>query len=91
MMPIWDIWWAWIAAALILAIFELFLPGFIFVGFALGAAVVGVLVALGLGFSLAWSLVIFAVVSVAAWVILRAAFGVRKGQVQTFHRDINED
>lgn len=90
-MVLWDIWWVWIAAALVLAILELFAPGFIFVGFALGAAVVGVILAIGLTPSLPWLLVIFAVISVLAWVGLRAAFGVRKGQVQTFHRDINED
>lgn len=91
MMLLWEIWWVWIAAALVLAIFELFLPGFICVGFALGAALVGVLFGLGIALSLAVALVIFAVFSVAVWIVLRAAFGVRKGQTQTFHRDINED
>lgn len=91
MMMLWEIWWVWIAAALVLAIFEMFTAGFVFVGFALGAAVVGVLLALGVSIALAWALVVFAIVSVAAWVILRAAFGVRRGQRQTFHRDINED
>ena len=90
-MMIWEIWWVWIAAALVLAILELFIPGFIFVGFALGAALVGVIFALGFVLSLPVSLVIFAVFSVAVWIVLRRAFGVRKGQTQTFHRDINQD
>lgn len=90
-MMLWEIWWVWIAGALALAILELFAPGFIFVGFALGAAVTGVVFALGIVLTLPWALVIFALVSVAAWVLLRAAFGVRKGQTKTFHRDINED
>lgn len=90
-MEVWETWWVWIAAALVLAIVELFAPGFIFVGFAIGAAVVGVALALGVTMSLAWSLVAFAVVSVIAWVVARAVFGVRKGQVKTFDRDINED
>jgi len=88
---IWEIWWAWVAAGLGLAILELLAPGFIFVGFAIGAVAVGILVALGVVLSLPWALVIFAVVSVLAWIVLRQAFGVREGQRKTFRRDINED
>jgi len=88
---IWEIWWAWVALGLVLAIFELFAPGFIFVGFAVGAVVVGVLIVLGVGFSLPWALVVFAVVSVLAWVGFRVALGTREGQTRTFDHDINED
>lgn len=88
---IWEIWWAWIAAGLALAILELFAPGYIFLGFAVGALVVGVLVALGLALPLAWLLVIFAVVSALAWVGFRAALGTREGQAKTFTHDINEE
>ncbi|GGD19617.1 NfeD family protein [Sinisalibacter lacisalsi] len=88
---IWEIWWAWVAAGLVLAILELVAPGFFFVGFALGAVVVGVLVGLGVVLSLPWVLVIFAMVSLLAWIALRQIFGVRKGQRKVFHRDINED
>lgn len=90
-MMLWEIWWVWVAAALVLAILELFAPGFIFVGFAIGAALVGVILALGVTLSLPVALLIFAVMSVAVWIGLRAVFGVRKGQVKTFDRDINED
>jgi len=88
---IWEIWWAWMAAGLGLAILELIAPGFIFVGFAIGAIVVGVLVAMGVVLSLPWALVAFAVVSVVAWIALRQIFGVREGQRKIFRRDINED
>ena len=88
---IWEIWWAWVALGLVLGILELFAPGFIFVGFAVGAVVVGVLVVLGIVFPLPWALVVFAVVSVLAWVGFRLALGTRKGQTKTFDRDINED
>lgn len=88
---IWEIWWAWIAAGLVLAILELFAPGFIFVGFAVGAVVVGVLVALGVSLSLPWLLLVFAVVSVLAWIGFRTAMGTRAGQSKTFDHDINEE
>ena len=64
---IWEIWWVWLAAALALAILEVLAPGFIFAGFAIGAAVVGVLIWIGIVTTLPWLLVIFGVVSVAVW------------------------
>lgn len=88
---IWEIWWAWLAFGLGLAILELLAPGFIFLGFAIGAVVMGIVLAIGVAFTLAWALVVFAVISVIAWVALRQVFGIRKGQMKTFERDINED
>ncbi|MEJ1991022.1 MAG: hypothetical protein P8X50_04695 [Maritimibacter sp.] len=88
---IWEIWWAWVAFGIALAILEVLAPGFIFVGFAIGAVMVGLLILIGLAFTLAWALVIFAVVSVIAWVLMRKIFGVRGGQVKNFDHDINED
>ncbi len=88
---IWEIWWAWIAAGVGLAILEVLAPGFIFIGFAIGAVLVGLLMLLGLALSLAWALVVFALASVVSWVVLRKIFGLRAGQVKTFDRDINED
>lgn len=87
----WEIWWIWTAAGVALAILEVLIPGFVFLGFAIGAVVLGVLVAVGIVLTLAWALLVFALVSVAAWVILRQAFGIRHGQKKTFDRDINED
>jgi len=88
---IWEIWWAWVALGLVLAILELFAPGFIFVGFAVGAVVMGVLIALGIVFTLPWALVVFAVISVLAWLGFRLVLGTRAGQAKTFDHDINED
>ena len=88
---LWEIWWVWVAFGLGLAIFELIAPGFIFLGFAIGAVALGGIVAAGVKLSLAWALLVFALVSLAAWIALRQLFGVRKGQRKTFHRDINED
>ena len=40
-----SIWWIWLAAALVLAILEVLAPGFIFLGFAIGAAFMALVVA----------------------------------------------
>lgn len=88
---IWEIWWAWVAAGVGLAILEVLAPGFVFLGFAIGAIVVGVMIGLGLVLALAWALLVFAIVSVIAWVVLRQIFGIRHGQKKTFDHDINEE
>jgi membrane protein implicated in regulation of membrane protease activity len=88
---LWHIWWAWVAAGFGLAILEIVAPGFIFLGFAIGAVLVGLILATGLTLSLPWALVVFAVVSLVAWLALRQVFGVRKGQKKVWTRDINED
>lgn len=88
---LWEIWWVWVAAAFALAILELLVPAFFFVGFAFGALVVGLLMAAGISFSLPWALVVFAAVSVLAWLAARRMMGERMGQKKTFSHDINED
>lgn len=91
------IWWVWVAAGLVLAIVELFAPGFFFAGFAIGAVLTGGIMGLGLpgsgwmGASPFNALIVFAVLSLIAWLALRAVVGVRKGQVRKIDRDINED
>ena len=93
----WAIWWGWLVAGVVLAIAEIFVPGFIFLGFAIGAVITGVLMVAGgpLGAFLVGSLpataLIFAVLSLIAWIVLRRVVGVREGQVKVVHRDINED
>lgn len=87
----WAAWWVWGAAAVMLAIGETLMPGFVLLGFALGAAVVAGLLALGLSVTLPVLLLVFAVVSLGSWLVLRRWVGVYRGQVKTFDRDINED
>ncbi|WP_171179385.1 NfeD family protein [Ruegeria sp. HKCCD8929] len=89
--PLWTIWWVWLAGALVMAIAEMLLPGFVFLGFALGAAVTGLLLLVpGLSVSLPVLLLIFAALSLAAWLILRRYFALPKGQVKVFREDIND-
>ncbi len=88
---LWQLWWVWMIAGAVLAILEILVSGFILLGFAIGAAMTGLLLWLGvLGGSLATLLLVFAVASLLAWLALRRAAGVRKGQVKVWDRDINE-
>ncbi|WP_170412811.1 NfeD family protein [Ruegeria atlantica] len=89
--PFWLTWWLWLAGALALGILEIVLPGFIFLGFAIGAAVTGILLAIpGIAPGLPVLLLIFAALSLASWLILRRMFALPHGQVKTFRHDINE-
>ena len=88
----WAVWWVWIVAGFALGVLEVLAPGYIFIGFAIGAVVVGAGLGLGLlGGSLAVLLLVFAVASLVAWVVLRRVLGVRKGQVRVWDRDINDN
>ncbi|MFT5870393.1 MAG: hypothetical protein ACI8TF_002516 [Paracoccaceae bacterium] len=93
---LWQESWVWLAAALVLGVAEVILPGFILLGFAIGAGIVGFILLLGgpLAAMMAGSLPIlmltFAILSVIAWLALRRLLGVRKGQLKTFEHDIND-
>jgi membrane protein implicated in regulation of membrane protease activity len=83
-------WWAWVILGFALGVLEVLAPGFIFLGFAIGAVVTGVLVGLGIPAGPTAMILIFAVVSVLAWLILRRVVGVQEGQVKIWDRDIND-
>ncbi len=90
----WSLWWVWMVGALLLAILEVVAPAQIFLGFAVGAAGVGLALLLGvpgLATSVPLMLLVFAVISLLAWLALRPILGIRKGQVKHFEHDINED
>ena len=84
-------WWVWLAAALVLAILEVLAPGFVFLGFAIGAAIVGLML-LGPAslLSVPVLLLIFAALSLVTWLLLKRFFALPKGQVKTFNHDIND-
>ncbi len=93
----WADWWVWGVAAVVLAIGEVLIPGFVLLGFAVGAGVVALVLLVGgplavwLGGSLPILLLVFAVVSLVSWLALRRWAGVYRGQVKTFDRDINDN
>jgi membrane protein implicated in regulation of membrane protease activity len=91
-MVLWQEWWVWIVLGVTLAVAEVLLPGFILLGFAIGAALVGFLLLLGLlGGNLFVLILIFAIASLISWIALRRLMGVRKGQVKIWDRDINDN
>ncbi len=83
-------WWAWVILGFALGVLEVLAPGYIFLGFAIGAVATGGLVGLGVSVGLPALILIFAVVSVVAWLVLRRLVGVQEGQVKVWDRDIND-
>ena len=92
MMAAWlTLWWVWLCAALLLGVVELLLPGSIFLGFALGALAMAVIVALFAPMHVAGLLALFAVLSLVAWIGLRLAFRRQSSGARIVTRDINEN
>lgn len=95
-MILWTTWWIWAIAAIGLAVLEIIVPAYLFLGFAGGAAIVALLFGFGgpmavwVAASLPVTLLIFAVVSLVTWIALRMVLGVQRGQVRTFDTDIND-
>ena len=85
-------WWAWAILALALACLEITVPAFVFLGMAIGAGCVALVMALGgagvIGAPL--SVLMFAVISLIATLVLRKICSLPKGQVKTFDGDIND-
>jgi membrane protein implicated in regulation of membrane protease activity len=87
----WAVWWVWIVMGFALGVLEVLAPGFIFLGFAIGAVATGLLVAIGISGSLPMLLLIFALLSFVAWLGLRRVFGRMNGQVKLWDRDVNDN
>ena len=85
-----NIWWAWLAAALALGILEVLAPGFIFLGFAVGAVVMAVVVAIMPALSVPVALAVFAGLSLISWIVLRIAFKSQSSGARRVRNDIND-
>ncbi|KPP88985.1 MAG: Membrane protein implicated in regulation of membrane protease activity [Rhodobacteraceae bacterium HLUCCA08] len=83
-------WWVWMCGAVVLGLIEVIVPGYLFLGFAIGALFVGILMFFGVTFSTAVVAIVFASASLVAFLALRRALGVRHGQVKIWDRDIND-
>ena len=87
----WAVWWVWVVAGFALGVVEVLVPGFIFLGFAIGAVITGVLVGIGLlGTNVPLLILVFALASLAAWFGLRRVFGGRGGDVKLWDKDVND-
>ena len=91
-MEYWSQWWVWGVAAVALAVGEVLLPSYVLLGFGIGAAIIAVLLLVGVPLAASWPIMvlIFAVISLVAWLLLRRFMGVYSGQVKTFDHDIND-
>lgn len=87
----WTEWWVWLVVAVVFGGLEILLPAFVFLGFSGGALAVAGLVALGLDLGVGWTLVIFALLSGAAYGGLRLALGSQAGRAKVIRKDINEN
>ncbi|QCO55768.1 hypothetical protein EOK75_08435 [Pseudorhodobacter turbinis] len=85
------LWWVWIVLGFALGVLEVLAPGYIFLGFALGAVATGVLVGIGVLGSLPTTLLIFAVASLLAWIVMRKLLGSQASKVKIWDRDINDN
>ena len=88
----WNTWWVWIAGGVILVILEVLMPIFWFLGFAIGALIVGLLLAIGgpfagLADSPELTILLFAIFSLISWLVIRRVPGARKGQAE---KDVND-
>jgi membrane protein implicated in regulation of membrane protease activity len=87
---LWQLWWIWAAAALVLAMLEILVPGFVFLGFACGAAAVAIVVLLPVDPGLAALLALFAGLSLLAWIAMRRLFLKKDDQTRVIDEDINK-
>jgi inner membrane protein len=88
----WATWWVWVVGGVLIGAVEVVLPGYVFLGFALGAVAVGLLTAIGvLGGNLPLMILAFAILSLLAWFGLRRAFPGQGGSVKRWDRDINDN
>lgn len=87
----WATWWVWVAAGVGLGVLELLVPGYVFLGFALGAVLTGGLVGAGVVGSFPLALVVFGALSLASWAAMRRMLGRRAGHVKIITRDINDN
>ncbi|KIN60827.1 hypothetical protein Z945_1806 [Sulfitobacter noctilucae] len=85
------LWWVWISIALVLGVVELLAPGFIFLGFAIGALAIAAVVSIIAFTNVPALLALFAILSLVAWVALRVAFRNQSSGARIVTRDINEN
>jgi membrane protein implicated in regulation of membrane protease activity len=79
------------SGALILATLEVLIPGYIFLGFAIGAGMMGLLILFGISASgFAITLVIFSVLSLISYLLMRKYFALKTGQVKIWDTDVND-
>lgn len=88
----WENGWLWILAALLLALVELILPGYVFMGMAGAVAVMGLLLLAGIWTGgLPMALVLTALLSGVIWLVLSRLRGVDRSATRIWRDDINDN
>jgi len=85
-----NIWWVWIAFGLALAVVEVLAPGFIFLGFALGAVAMALIVLVSAPLDASLALALFGGLSLIAWIALRVIFRNQRSGARFIKHDIND-
>lgn len=85
-----SIWWVWLCLAFLLGIIELIVPAAIFLGFAIGALAMAVLVAIVTPVNTAALLAVFAALSLVAWIALKLVFRRQSSGARIVTHDIND-
>lgn len=85
------LWWVWVCLALAFGVVEVLLPTWVFLGFALGALAMALVVVLFPSLSTAALLALFALLSLLGWIFLRQVFRRQSSGARIVTRDINED
>ena len=85
------LWWVWICVALAVGILEVLAPGFIFLGFAIGALIMAGVVTLFPITNAPAILALFAILSLIAWIALKAVFKRQSSGARIVTRDINDN
>ena len=84
------VWWIWAVVAIGVGALELLAPGYIFLGFAIGATATAAVSWAGTLTGFPAQLALAAVVSLLAWAALHRAFPRSRGSVKRFSGDIND-
>lgn len=84
------LWWPWICIALALGLIELLAPGFIFLGFAIGALAMAVIVFVLPTTNIPALLAMFAICSLIGWIVLRILFRRQSSDARIVTQDIND-
>ncbi len=87
---LWSVWWVWLSGALALATLEVIVPGYIFLGFAAGAGSLAMILLIVPITSMPMILVMFAVLSLVAYLAMRRVFGLPGEKPKVWDRDIND-
>ena len=88
--------WIWLAAAAVLGIVETIVPGYVLLGFAIGAVVVGLSLfglseeAAALPYAPITLLAIWAALSIVAWLAVMGVFGRPARRRRAGERDLND-